>query len=120
MSKTKSKSHFSCTNELEAKPRCKKHGIRGMQLIQTLKPCVYVGLSKVAILALKFDSYGLVLQFALARTCAHAHIRIVSLMWCVGYLIIKIGRNGPIAHFPFTFRVRGGRTKRRSSSRRCE
>jgi hypothetical protein len=31
-----------------------------MQVIQTLKPHVYVGLLKVALLALQFSSYGLV------------------------------------------------------------
>jgi hypothetical protein len=31
-----------------------------VQLIQTLKPHVYVGLLKVALLALQFSSYGLV------------------------------------------------------------
>jgi hypothetical protein len=31
-----------------------------VQLIQTLKPHVYVGLLKVALLALPFSSYGLV------------------------------------------------------------
>jgi hypothetical protein len=51
MPKTKSKSQISCIRELVAKPRCKKHSIRCVQLIQILKPHVFVVLPKVALLA---------------------------------------------------------------------
>jgi hypothetical protein len=60
MPKTRSKSHFSCTKELVAKPRCKRHSIWCMQLIQVLKPHVFVALPKVALLAFGFHSFGLV------------------------------------------------------------
>jgi hypothetical protein len=51
MLETKSKSHFSCIKELVAKPSCKKHSIRYVQLIQVLKPHVFLVLPKVALLA---------------------------------------------------------------------
>jgi hypothetical protein len=52
MPKNKSKSHFSSTKELVAKPSCNKHRIRYVQLIQILKPHgFFVVLPKVAHLA---------------------------------------------------------------------
>jgi hypothetical protein len=51
MLKTKSKSHFSYIKELVAKPKCKKHSIRYVKLIQILKHHVFVVLPKVALLA---------------------------------------------------------------------
>jgi hypothetical protein len=101
MAKTKSKSHFSCTKELVAKQRRKKHSIRYVQLIQVLKPPIFVALPKVALLALHFLLiWTCFLQFALARTYAHAHIKVV----CIEHLITKIGTNGPMSHFPFSYR----------------
>jgi hypothetical protein len=45
------------------------------------------------------------LQFSLARTCAHAHIKVVNTMWCVEHLITKTSRNGPMTHFPFNLPI---------------
>jgi hypothetical protein len=60
MPKTKSKFHFSCTKELVAKQRCKKHSIMYVQHIQVLKPRVFVALPKVTVLAFKFSSFELI------------------------------------------------------------
>jgi hypothetical protein len=38
---TKSKTHFSCTKEIVAKQRCKKHNIMYVQLVQVLKIHVF-------------------------------------------------------------------------------
>jgi hypothetical protein len=59
MPETKSKSHFLCKTPLP------KHSARNIEwgvcaLIHIVKPHVYVGLLKVALLALQFNSYGLV------------------------------------------------------------
>jgi fructose 1,6-bisphosphatase len=43
----------------------------------------------------------LVPLICLCYTCAHAHIKRVSSKLCVGYLITKTSRNGPMAHFSF-------------------
>jgi hypothetical protein len=37
----------------------------------------------------------------------HPHIKVVSPMWCVEHLITKIGRNGPMTHFPFNVPIFG-------------
>jgi hypothetical protein len=58
MQVTKSKSYFLCKTELIVKTRCYKHIVWCMQLIQTLDPCVIVGLLKVALLVLQFSPYG--------------------------------------------------------------
>jgi hypothetical protein len=71
-----------------------------VQIIQTLKPHVYVVLPKVALLASRFAHLDLV-QFAFTLSYAHTHIKVVSPMWCVGHLITKTGRNGPMTHFHF-------------------
>jgi hypothetical protein len=74
-----------------------------LELLQTLKPYVHVDLPKVALLIFVSTHLDLLpSNFAFARTCAHAHIKVVSTMWCVEHLIAKIGRNGPMTHFPFT------------------
>jgi hypothetical protein len=44
----------------------------------------------------------LISSTCLLWTCAHAHIKVVSPMWCAKHLITKTGRNGPMAHFPLT------------------
>jgi hypothetical protein len=102
MTKTKSKNHFSCIKELVAKPRCKKRSIRFVQLIHVLKPHVFVVLPKLHFWPSSLLIWTCFVQFALDRTCAHAHIKVIGLMWCVEHLITKIGRNGLMAHFPFT------------------
>jgi hypothetical protein len=61
MSKTKSKSYFSCIKVLVTEPMCKKHSIRYVQLIQVLKPHVFVALPKVALLVFISCSFGLYL-----------------------------------------------------------
>jgi hypothetical protein len=101
MPKNKSKSHFSCIKELVAKPRCKKHSIRYVQPIQILKPHVFVVLPKLHFWRSFLLIWTCFLQFALARTCSHAHIKVASPMWCVEHLITKTGRNGPMTYFPF-------------------
>jgi hypothetical protein len=66
MPKTKSESHLSCMKELVSKRRCKKHSIRYVQLIQVLKPRVFVVLPNVALLAFISTHLDLFLQFAFA------------------------------------------------------
>lgn len=101
MPKTKSKSHFSCINELVAKPRCKKHGIMYVQLIQILKPHVFVVLHKVALLAFHLAHLDLISSLRLWWTYAHTHMDVVSPRLRVEHLITKTCRNGPMA--PFTY-----------------
>jgi hypothetical protein len=60
MLETKSKSHFLCKTELVAKTKRYKHIVGCVQLIQTLKPHVYVGLLKVTLLTLQFSSSRLI------------------------------------------------------------
>jgi hypothetical protein len=78
MARFKFKMHFSCRNELVAKTKCWKHRVGYVQLIQTLKPHVYVVLHKVALLALQIRSFGLDLFKLSLSKCAHAHMKIVS------------------------------------------
>jgi hypothetical protein len=47
----------------------------------------------------------LISSTCLLWTCAHAHIKVVSPMWCVEHLITKIGRNDPMTHFTFIILV---------------
>jgi hypothetical protein len=50
-----------------------------MQLIQTLKPHVYVGLLKVALLALQFNSFGLgVFNLLFLNQCSCLYIELVQ------------------------------------------
>jgi hypothetical protein len=72
-----------------------------MQHIQTLKPHVYIVLPKVALLASSLTHLDLVPSICLEWIYAHTHIKLVSPIWCVGYLIAKTCRNGYLAHFPF-------------------
>jgi hypothetical protein len=57
---SKPKSHVSCTKELVAKQRCKKYSIMYVQLIQLLKPRIFVALPKVAPLTFQFNLFGLI------------------------------------------------------------
>ena len=96
VSKTKFKS-LLLPKELVTKPRCKKHSIRYVQLIQVLKPHIFVFLPKVALVAFISYSFGLVsFNFPLLE-----HVLMLVSKWCVEHLIIKTIRNGPMAHCPF-------------------
>jgi hypothetical protein len=59
MPKNKSKSHFSSTKELVAKPSCNKHRIRYVQLIQILKPHgFFCSFTQSCTFGLHFYSFG--------------------------------------------------------------
>jgi hypothetical protein len=49
----------------------------------------------------KLAHMDLISSLCLLCTYTHSNIKVVSPMWCIEQLIAKIGRNGPMAHFPF-------------------
>jgi hypothetical protein len=75
MSKIESKFNFSYTNELAAEQRCKKYSIKYVQLIQLLKPHVFVALPKFSLLDFKFNSSRLaIFNLLLLHLCSCSYL----------------------------------------------